>query len=388
MAELFSPTTHAGEVEIGYSPEEILEKLRLHRINPKVIYSKLGADAVKLAALQAPLQQDSFLYQLCEAVKNWKPQHDAISLTTGINQLIYLWLSAFEGGAQTDTLLNILKCFQLQGLLNLPKSSQLHLLLHSIFIESLNKYHALTLDHLLHYDENSQLPNEKQLLPNLTLALSQANNTQLTTLFSLHFKIKDHQFLLRKPASQDLNKKLAEMLSKNIDNHSQLYFTGDFQFELLIPGAANTMQLDLLVAKIFRAFEAAVLINNQSVLLKPFIGCSFSEANQLTAHEIFHNAKLALEHALNQQKHYIVYSEELEQAFNAQAALESKVLAAFDSSNLTLNLQPILDLKTNTCVGAELLLYCPDKFGQKIPPHTVLEILNHVDKKAHYLHTG
>ena len=46
MAELFSPTTHAGEVEIGYSPEEILEKLRLHRINPKVIYSKLGAEVI------------------------------------------------------------------------------------------------------------------------------------------------------------------------------------------------------------------------------------------------------------------------------------------------------------------------------------------------------
>ena len=249
-------------------------------------------------------------------------------------------------------------------------------------IETLNKYHTLTLDHLLNYDENSQLPNEKQLLSNLTLALSQINDTELTTLFSLHFKIKDHQFLLRKTASQDLSKKLAEVLSKNIDKHSQLYFTGDYQFELLIPHAANTMQLDLLVAKIFRAFESIILFNNQSVILKPFIGCSFSKANQLTAHDIFHNAKLALEHGLNKQKHYIVYSEELEQAVNEQLALESKVLAAFDSSNLTLNLQPILDLKTNTCVGAELLLYCPDNLGQKIPPHTVLEILNHVEKKG------
>jgi EAL domain-containing protein (putative c-di-GMP-specific phosphodiesterase class I) len=142
----------------------------------------------------------------------------------------------------------------------------------------------------------------------------------------------------------------------------------------------NITQLDLLVAKLFRAFEEIVFINKQSILVKPFIGCSYSKGQQLNAREMYQNAKLALEHAIKKQQYYIVYSDELEQIINDQIVLESKVLEAFDSNNLTLNFQPIIDLTTSKCVGAELLLRWSDKFGQNVPPNLAIEVLNNVGK--------
>lgn len=380
MSEQVSPNANIHEMEIAYSPEEILEKLHHHKINPSVACSKLRTDIVKLAALQHEFNQDSFLYQLCEAVKNWQNQHNVAAFTANLNQLIYLWLNAFDDNADTDSPLNILKCFHFNGVLNFSKSSRFHLFIHHLFIETLNKYHQVTLDYVLNFDEKIHLPNAKQLVSNLALALNQADDNQITALFSLHFQTGNNNFLLPKTVSEDLNKQLAAILKKNITSHSQLYFNGDYQFELLITQIDNPTQLDLLVAKLFRAFEEIVFINKQSIIVKPFIGCSYSKVNKLSTHEIYQNAKLALEHAISKQIYYVVYSNELEQIINDQIILEAKVLEAFDSNNLTLNFQPIIDLNTSQCVGAELLLRWSDKFGENISPTIAIEVLNNVGK--------
>jgi EAL domain-containing protein (putative c-di-GMP-specific phosphodiesterase class I)/GGDEF domain-containing protein len=380
MSELFSPNASAQAVEITYSIEEIIDKLQLHQINPKAAYSKLSSDYTRLATLQRTLDPDAFVYKLCETIKNWKSRNDAASFTNGINQLIYLWLNAFDDGAETGTLLSALKSFQLNGIVNFSKSSKFHLFIHHIFIETLNKYHQVTLDYVLNYDENIHLPNAKQLVSNLESALVSANNDQLTALFAIHFQTENNNFLLPKTVSQDLNRQLAEILKKNIIDHSQLYFNGDYQFELLLTQITSTTQLDLLVAKLFRAFEEIVFINKQSIIVKPFIGCSYAKAHQLSAHKMYHNAKLALEHAINKKQYYMVYSEEVEQTINHQILLESKVLEAFDSNNLTLNFQPIVDLNSGQCAGAELLLRWADEFCLSIPPNIAIKVLNNVGK--------
>lgn len=378
MSEL--PTSHAGEIEIAYSTKTIVEKLHQHQLKPQIVFSRLSINITRLAALKKEHQKDSFLFALCEAIENWETQGEATSFTANLNQLIYLWLNAFDNDAQTDDIFNILNCFELNGIISFSKTDKFQLFIHSIFIETLNQYYQVTLDYVLHFDENTQLPNTKQLIPNLIAALNHAEKDQITALFSLHFKTENNTFLLPKSVSQSLNIQLAEILTKNIGEHSHLYFNGDYQFELLIQRISNATQLDLLVAKIFRAFEEMVLINKQSILVKPFIGCSYSKPNKLSANEMYHNAQLALEHAINKQQFYIVYSSELEQAISDQIILESKVLEAFDSNNLTLNFQPIVDLRSSKCVGAELLLRWADKFGQNISPNIAIEVLNNVGK--------
>jgi EAL domain-containing protein (putative c-di-GMP-specific phosphodiesterase class I)/GGDEF domain-containing protein len=380
MSDTVSSHADAQEAEITYSLDEMLDKLRIHNINPNIAYTKLGANSNQLTSQQKALSQDSFLYQLSEAVKNWRSHQSSATFTTKINQLIYLWLSAYDENADTDSILNILKCFQFNGFFNFSKSTKFHLFMHHLFIETLNRYHQITLDYVLNYDENIQLPNTKQLVSNIALVLDQAEKEQITALFSLHFQTGNNNFLLPKAVSQDLNKQLATILKNNIPSHSQLYFNGDYQFELLITQIDNTTQLDLLVAKLFRAFEEIVFINKQSIIVKPFIGCSYASANQSTANEIYQNAKQALEHAIGQQKNYIVYSNEMQQIKNVQIILESNVLEAFDSNNLTLNFQPIIDINTSLCVGAELLLRWSDKFGKNIPPNLIIEVLNNVGK--------
>lgn len=380
MLESDQKNTQTHEVEIAFSTKEIAEKLQHYRLNPKIIFSKLNVNVARLAALQKAFDQDSFLYALCEAIKHWEPKNNATAFTRDINHFSYLWLNAFDNNAHTDTILGILNCFRINGITRFVNTPKFHLFMQNILIETLSKYHQVTLAYALNYEQNIQLPNTKQLTPHLEAALSQTKGEQLTALFSLHFHTANNNFLLSHSVSQTLNKQIAEILKKNINDNAQLYFGGDTQFDILMTQVKSTTQLELFIAKLSRAFEDMIFINKQSILIKPFIGCAYATNDKSTADTLYQNANLALEHAIAKQSLSITYDEKLEQSINDRTLLESKVLEAFDSNNLTLNFQPIVDLKSERCVGAELLLRWSDKFGHNIAPDIAIEVLNNVGK--------
>ena len=380
MSESRPSNTHENEVELAFSTKEIIEKLHLYQINPKRVFSTLSVDTERLSALQSNFDGDTFLYNLCEAIKYWPTQNDAETFTNGINDLAYLWLNAFDNDARTDTILNILSCFKLNKLFGFRQSPKFHLFIHNLVLETLGKYHQITLDYALNFEKNVQLPNTNQLIPNLEAALNQTKDGQITALFLLDFQTENNNFLLPHSVSQILNKQLAEILKNNINDNAQLYFGGDSQFEILMSQVKNTTQLDLFAAKLSRAFEDMIFINKQSILVKPLIGCAHTKNYALNAEDLYQNANLALEHAITKQQLHVTYNRELEQAIDDRIILESKVLDAFDSNNMTLNFQPIVDLKTSKCVGAELLLRWSDKFGHHIAPNIAIEVLNNVGK--------
>lgn len=368
------------EVEITYSTEVLIEKLRQQKIQPQAAFSKIIINKSRLASLQGELLEDSYLFQLCQLVKHWQLIKNASAFTDNVNQLIFLWINAIEADEDTQTILDILRCLQIKPGISFSQSSKLHLFFNDLVIETMQKYHLATLDYMLNYDENLLLPNASQIVPNLENTLAESDNNYITALLSLHFQTENNNFLLPKEVSITLNKQLMEIIQKNVSNQAQLYFSGDSQFDIVIPGIENATQVELIRVKLFGAFEETVFIHKQSILVKPFIGCSYCLGSELSAKELFENAKLALEHAIAKQKYYVEYSSDLEQYINDQIILESKILEAFDSNNLTLAFQPIVDIKKSKCIGAEVLLRWDSKFGHNIAPSLTIEVLNNAGK--------
>jgi EAL domain-containing protein (putative c-di-GMP-specific phosphodiesterase class I) len=375
-------TKKADELEIAYRSEELIERLEQQQLSPRTVFSKLRTDRTALTLLQNACQDNMPLFDLCQSMKNWQSNGSAATFTTNINQLIFLWLTAFNHNKKIDFILNILKCFTLNGIYTYSKSIKFHLFIHHIFIETLNQHHLISLDYAVNFDENSQLTHSHQLRSqlNATLNQMQMGNDHVLALLSLQFQIESNAFLLPQSTSQDLNKQLAYILQKNIGTNNQLYFNGDYKFDLLMQQVENITQINLLIAKIFRAFEDVVFINKQSILVKPFIGYSYTTAKELNADELYRQTKTALEHAIKTKKPYTFYNDALEKVLHDQIILESQILDAFDSNNLTLSLQPIVDLKNIKCVGAELLLRGSDRTGTPLPPDIIVEVLNNAGK--------
>ncbi len=380
MDETHLEEAHIHEVEITYTSGEVASKLIAHSLTPQQVYEKTTINQTKLASLHYELDSGSSLITLCEYISSWPSSNDPLIFTNSINQLIFHWMQAIEADESTQTILYILKCFQIKSGLSNSKTARFHLFLNDLLIETLQKYHLATLSYLLNFDEDLNLANANQIIPQLTDVLSSAHDDKLTALLSLHFQTENNNFLLPKEVSIELNQRLAEIIKINASEDAKLFFSGDSQFDIILPKIKNKTQLDLARIKIAAAFEEIVFINKQSILVKPLIGCAFIQSNQESAQTMFENARLALEHAILKQKYYVEYNNELEQFLNEQITLESKVLEAFDSNNLTLAFQPIIDSKKSQCVGAEVLLRWSDKFGQNISPALTIEVLNNAGK--------
>jgi EAL domain-containing protein (putative c-di-GMP-specific phosphodiesterase class I)/GGDEF domain-containing protein len=368
-----------NEMEVYFTEQEILNKLNEEFKNSQTAFTKLDIDSNRLTAIQEKLEPNTYIYNLCEALKK-STTSDANMFTAFINELVYLWLNAFDQGSTIDTIFKILKCLKIKNIFGISQSEKIHRFIYQIFTETIDRYHQVSLDYIENYDESVKLPNTKLLENNLATILKHAEKNQITVLFSLHFHTENNALLLPQSASDHLNQQIVDILKKNINDQSQLFFNGAYQFELLTAKLKNEAQIELLVAKIFRAFEEIVFINRQSILLKPYIGCAYTVGHELNARTIYHNAKKALEYGINKQNYFVMYSDELEKSLDQQITLESKVIEAFDTNNLILNFQPIVDLNSNRCVGAELLLRCSENFNFYIAPHIIVEVLNSTGK--------
>lgn len=376
------PAELVHEIEISYTEQSLNQKLQNYGLNPQTVYDKLRVNlsALNVAEKVEKSQTNAFYVQLCEALREWLPGHNADSFTAHINQLIFLWLNAMQDGTSTQSILNLLKCFELKSLFGAAKSPKLHLFLFDLLTETSHRRQQLALEYLLNFDANTDLPNTNQIISSLDTAAKEANNRQLISLFSLHFQAARNKLTFSKLIALNLNKQIADILKQNIASDYQVFFVGDSQFDILIPNLANIAQLNLFAAKISRAFEQMLFFNQQSVLVTPYIGCAYMLASAQSAQELYNQSKMALESAIATLQPFVIYSEVLQEQLLEQNNVEAKVLEAFGSDNLTLFFQPIVNLKNGKCAGAELLLRWSEKFGYNVYPSLTIEILNKVGK--------
>lgn len=368
------------EIDIAYSEQTLLEKLNAYQLKPEALFSSLKVNLNALTQTSKKKSTNTYLSQLYSELKNWPPSHDLKDFTSHINQLIFLWLNAIQDGASTQNILNLLKCFELKTKFGLSNSAKLHCFLFHIVAETTQQYQQFQLDYALNFDAITHLPNASQISTGLTDAIKNAHDDQLIGLYSIHFQIAKNNPIFSHIITMNLSKAITTILQQNISPEYQLYYSGNLQFDILVPDLKSNIQLNLLAAKLQRAFEQMIFLGQQSVLVTPFIGCAFNKKSAQKELELYDCSKLALESALYKQQHLVVYTDKLKEQLSVQNELENKVLEAFASDSLTLFFQPLVNLNDSSCVGAELLLRWSEKVGHSVYPSLTVEILNKVGK--------
>lgn len=367
------------EVEIAYTEQEIADKLKHYLIDQKTLFASLKVDA---STLERQRSQDDTpaLSAFQYALTHWTNAQTLNQFSQQINQLIFLWLNAFQTNTSIQTILNHLSCLQVNTFFSIKNTHKLHLFLFDLVAETTQRFQQHLLDYSLNFDQHTQLPNNNQILAYLEKTFQQANNGQLVALLSIQFQIARNNPIYSHLVSTNLSQKIASILKHHISPDTTLFYSGNLQFDLLVPKLNNQSQLNLLTAKINRAFEAILVLENYSVLVTPFVGAAVAEKNTVDKQTFYENAKLALENAISKHQHFVVHSQAIADELNAQNALENQVLDAFAMDHLTLFFQPIVDIKSQTCAGAELLLRWSDSAIQHIYPNVTIEILNKVGK--------
>lgn len=329
------------------------------------------------AYAQLPRDQQQATEALFRELSGWRHSVTSDELTNQINRLIFHWLEAIRHGTPPQAIEQLLASLRLRGWLN-ANASQLHLFLFSLLSETSHAFQSYQLDWVINFDINTQLPRSTQLSTMLAASTGPTPAGQSAVL-SIQFHPFKHNLIFSNQENVRLNQSIKQKLLEHLPADSQLFYSANLQFDVLLHGIESSQRINLLAAKLFRAFEEMVQGEHQSVLVVPFIGaahCEHSE-NIWTLQE---NAKLALESAVQTTQYLVIYTENLRQQISEKIHLENEVLNAFSSDSLELYLQPIIDSKTRKCKGAELLLRCPKLAHYHIYPSHTIDILNKVGK--------
>ncbi len=353
----------------------ILSKLANYQLKPQRVFSKLTVNATQLSALQA----NPILNKLQATLKTWQPCDTASTFTDKINQLIFIWLDAMQHGARLQDVIYALKCFQIKSFA-ISSTAKFHCFILDLLAETSLQQQDLALNYLLNYDADTQLPNANKILSSIEKAVTSTQIDQYVGIFSIQLQLSKNNPIFSISVVASLSKTIAELLQTNMPSDSQIHANGNLQFDILLPNLSSDIKLNLLAAKLQRAFEQMLNVESQSVLVTPYIGCAYALKPDIHAEDLLASARLALDSALNTQQPFLVYSDALKVQLSTQNELENKVLETFSNDGLTLFLQPVVNLKDAKCVGAELLLRVTEQSKFSIYPGLIVEILNKVGR--------
>jgi EAL domain-containing protein (putative c-di-GMP-specific phosphodiesterase class I)/GGDEF domain-containing protein len=376
MSTLNPHTLSAGEENnISFNEQLILSKLLIYILKPELVYTKLKVNS----ALMNAVKDSPNLSKLRAKLTSWPSSENLSAFTNNINQLVSIWLSAIQQGADLQSIISLIRCFEIKSF-GVSSSAKFHCFALELLTETSQQQQDLKLDYLLNYDADTQLPNANKMLANIDKAAALTQDNQYLGLFSIQFQLSKNNPVFSNQASSNLSKTIAEVLQINVPRDGSIYYNGQLQFDILLPNLSDEIKLTLLAAKLQRAFEQMTSVENQSVLATPFIGCAYDLKSAVNVADLLSCARLALENALSNQQGLVIYSDALKAHLDTQNELENRVLEAFNNDSLTLYLQPVVNLKDSSCAGAELLLRLTEQSKFSIHPGLMVEILNKVGR--------
>ena len=124
---------------------------------------------------------------------------------------------------------------------------------------------------------------------------------------------------------------------------------GDVEFVVVLPDLHDRHHAALAGNRIVRAFQEPLVIGTRPVLAAVAVGISVAPDHGREPEMLLRNAELALGTAMRSSDHSVLYTATDESQQVPYEALRDAIAA----NQLEVHLQPILDLRSNTIVGAE-----------------------------------
>ncbi len=349
----------------------ILAKLINYQLKPQHVFSKLTVNATKLSALE----EKPHLIKLQAKLHAWQPCNNIGAFAKNMNQLLLIWQDALQQDAGLQDVIRALRCFEMKSFV-ISSTTKFHCFILDLLAETSLQQQNLKLDYLQNYDADTLLPNANQLMQSIEKAIAITQSNQYVGLFSIQLQVSKNNPIFSSAIAASLSKTVAELLQVNLPAGNQIHANGNLQFDVLLANIDSNFKLNLLAAKLQRAFEQMLHVENQSVLVTLYIGCAYALKLDVHAEDLLTHARLALESAVTTQQGFFVYSDLLKTQLNTQSVLGKKVLEAFSNDNLTLFFQPVVNLKNVSCAGAELLLRLHEQSDFNIHPGLMVELLN------------
>lgn len=169
---------------------------------------------------------------------------------------------------------------------------------------------------------------------------------------------------------------LAERLVGALRREDEVFVGRDSEWLLLLPAVRSMASPALAAMQVRRAFaEPVYLPGGRGLVLDVGVGAALLPDHCSTAEEVIHAARLARATLAASHEPFAMFHAGLRDEWQFRQVLAEEFRIALQSEELTLHLQPQLDMASGTCIGAELLLRWRRSNGQWVAPPLIVDIV-------------
>lgn len=312
---------------------------------------------------------------LLKEISTWPQKIEWPDFIDKINQIIMAWLGAYKADTSINTALFFTQFIQLKRRIFINNTQKFHLFLLGLLAEAATNYDQYKYEYMESRDAVNGLPNARQMRRHIQETIDRRASHHEIGLLLIHIKVAFSISASDQSLDPRLVSEIVRLIQQNLRHNDSLFYIGPTEFSIVLSNFDNAVKLDLLAAKLERTFEEVLHVDRKPYSLTPTIAGTRLSVSEASPELIYSQARLTLDDALRTGKRVAMFRPEINERAIARAKLEEQLIEAFKNNQLTLFLQPILDLPNETCAGAEVLLRLQLGDGQYISPVEVIETI-------------
>lgn len=215
------------------------------------------------------------------------------------------------------------------------------------------------MDHMVHHDFLTDLPNRILLKERLSqaLILAKRHGTKLAVLFLDLDRFKPINDSLGHAIGDKLLQSVAQRLMASIRSADTVSRQGGDEFLVLLSEVADEQSVSAFADKIYNAIATPYILAEQDLHVGVTIGISMYPDDGDDAETLIHNADVAMYHAKHTRRdRYQFYKAEMNARAGERQRTEGDLHRAVDLQEFELYYQPQLELKTGKIIGSEALI--------------------------------
>jgi len=232
-----------------------------------------------------------------------------------------------------------------------------------------------TLEYNKSYDELTGLPKRASLIDSLTQMLKQLQRTQTVTV--LYFGLRkfksindSYGYVIGDQILSQLSQRIKQQLNKN----TIIARIAGSEFVIAHPHKRSSKEEFELITNIVNCCNNPFCIADFSISVPSSMGVSQFPADAKTAEELLQKSSAAMSISKAEGVSYSFFNQDTHSKIKQRYEIESHLVDALTNSELSINYQPLICLKTHTILGAEALLRWHNPVLGQVPPDKFINL--------------
>jgi diguanylate cyclase (GGDEF)-like protein len=235
------------------------------------------------------------------------------------------------------------------------------------------------LDHMVHHDALTQLPNRILFRDRLSHALEIAlrGDVMVGLMFLDLDRFKQVNDSLGHLVGDELLKVIAERLTSLMRSSDTVARLSGDEFAILIEGISSREDLEPLAEKILKSIKAPIEIANNELRVSASIGIAVAPHDDISVEFLLRDADTAMYEAKRQGRSaYRFFSGEMTRRASESLILENEIRQAVDLGQFIYHFQPIVEAQTGQLFCFEALLRWEHPERGLLDPEVFLSVLD------------